>query len=218
MIIFDKFGERQSERNRTVPVCPDIPVRVVTLPALLGLTKEGTREGVPSQIGEKLSRPSLAAPSAVLVRDEITVLLGGSRVATRGPWRSLSNRELDLLERGLSHCKQRKATVSNRELWTVENPAKIVNSSRSPMSEALSFPVIPDTNFRQLTSFLTGTASHSEFVVTRSKQTTGEFLTGSRIAHFRSAALQLNPQECCSRVAPEQGKIPLHKEPEQEPL
>jgi hypothetical protein len=218
VIIFDKFGERQSERNRTVPVCPDIPVRVVTLPALLGLTKEGTREGVPSQIGEKLSRPSLAAPSAVLVRDEITVLLGGSRVATRGPWRSLSNRELDLLERGLSHCKQRKATVSNRELWTVENPTKIVNSSSFRMSEELSGPVISGTNFRRLTSFLTGTASHSEFVVTHSKQTNDEFLTGARIECFRSAALQLNPQECCSRVAPEQSKIPLHKEPEQEPL
>jgi len=86
------------------------------------------------------------------------------------------------------------------------------------MSEELSFPVIFDTNFRQLTSFLTGSASHSEFGVTHSKQTIGEFLTGARIACFRSAALQLKPQECCSRVAPEQGKIPLHKEPEQEPL
>jgi hypothetical protein len=86
------------------------------------------------------------------------------------------------------------------------------------MSEELSFPVIFDTNFRQLTSFLTGTASHSEFGVTHSKQTADEFLTGARIACFRSAALQLKPQECCSRVAPEQGRIPLHKEPEQEPL
>ena len=218
MIIFEKFGGGQSERNRTVPVCPDIPVRVVTLPALLGPAKEGTREGVPSQIGEKLSRPNLAAPSAVLVRDVITVPLRGPQVAGRRPRTLFSNRELDLLERGLSHCKQRKATLSNRELWTVENPAKIVNSSSLRMSEELSLPVISDTNFRHLTSFLIGTASHLEFVVTHSKQTTGEFLTGARIACFRSAALQLKPQECCSRVAPEQSKIPLHKEPEQEPL
>ena len=218
MIIFYKFGDGQSERNRTVPVCPVIPVRVVTLPALLGLTKEGTREGVPSQIGEKHSRPSLAAPSAVLVRDEIAVPLRGTQVATPRPRTLFSNRELDLLERGVSHGKQRKATRSNRELWTVENSAKIVNSSSLRMSEELSLPVISDTNFRHLTSFLIGTASHSEFVAPHSKQTTGEFLTGARIACFRSAALQLKPQECCSRVAPEQGKIPLHKEPEQEPL
>jgi hypothetical protein len=69
-----------------------------------------------------------------------------------------------------------------------------------------------------ISAFLPGSASQVEIVVTHSKQTTDQFLTGSRIAHFRSAALQLKPQECCSRVAPEQGKIPLHKEPEQEPL
>ena len=209
MIIFDKFGDGQSERNRSVRVCPDNSMRAVTLPARLALTKERTREGVPSQKGERLSRPSLAAPPIRLVRD---------RIAVRRPRTLFSNRELDLLERGLSHCKQRKATVSNREPWTVENPAKVVNSSSFRKSEELFLPVISDTNFRHLTSFLIGTASHSEFGVTHSKQTTGEFLTGARIACFRSAALQLKPQECCSRVAPEQGKIPLHKEPEQEPL
>ena len=209
MIIFDKFGDGQSERNRSVRVCPDNSMRAVTLPARLALTKERTREGVPSQKGERLSRPSLAAPPIRLVRD---------RIAVRRPRTLFSNRELDLLDRGVSHGKQRKATRSNRELWTVENPAKIVNSSSLRMSEELSLPVISDTNFRHLTSFLIGTASHSEFVATHSKQTTGEFLTGARIACFRSAALQLKPQECCSRVAPEQGKIPLHKEPEQEPL
>ena len=218
MIIFDKFGDGQSERKGSVPVRPDNPMRVITPPALLGLTKEGTREGVPSQIGEKLSRPNLAAPSAVLVRDVITIPLRGPQVAAPRSRTLFSNRELDLLERGVSHCKQRKATVSNRELWTVENPAKIVNSSSLPMSEGLFLPLIPDTNFRRLTSFLIGTASHSEFVVTRSKQTAGEFLTGARIACFRSAALRLKPQECCSRVAPEQSKIPLHKEQEKERL
>ena len=183
MIIFDKFGDGQSERNRIVSVRPDIPMSLV--------------------------------PSSVRAsRAERVITL----VAGRRPRTLFSNRELDLLERGLSHCKQRKATVSNRELWTVENPAKIVNSSSFRMSEELSGPVISATNFRQPTSFLTGTTSHSELVVTHSKQTNDEFLTGARIACFRSAAPQLKLQECCSRVAPEQGKIPLHKEPEQEPL
>jgi hypothetical protein len=217
VIIFDKFGCGQSERNRSVPVCPDNSMRAVTLPARLALTKERTREGVPSQKGERLSRPSLAAPPIRLVRDRIAVLLRGPRVAGRRPRTLFSNRELDLLERGLSHCKQRKATLSNRELWTVENPAKIVNSSSFRKSEELFLPVISDTNFRQLTSFLIGTASHLEFVVTHSKQTTDQFLTGSRIAQFRSAALQLKPQECGSRDMLEQGRIPpnSHKEKEQ---
>jgi len=218
VIIFDKFGDGQSERNRSVRVCPDNSMRAVTLPARLALTKERTREGVPSQKGERLSRPSLAAPPIRLVRDRIAVLLRGPRVAGRRPRTLFSNRELDLLERGVSHCKQRKATVSNRELWTVGNSMNIGILNPSQMSEELSRPVISDTNFRQLTSFLIGTASHSEFVVTRSKQTAGEFLTGARIACFRSAALQPKPQECCSRVAPEQGKIPLHKEQEKERL
>ena len=183
MIIFDKFGGGQSERNRIVSVRPDIPMSLV---------------------------PSFVRASSA---ERVITLVAGRRPRTR-----FSNRERDLLERGVSHCKERKATVSNRELWTVENPAKVVNSGSFRMSEALSLPAISDTNFRQLASFLTGTASHSEFVVTHSKQTTDEFLTGARIECYRSAALQLKPQECCSRVAPEQGKIPLHKEPEQEPL
>jgi hypothetical protein len=33
----------------------------------------------------------------------------------------VSNRELSLLERGLSYCKQRKAALSNRKLWTIRN-------------------------------------------------------------------------------------------------
>jgi hypothetical protein len=168
-------------------------------------------------MGEKLSRPSFAAPSAVLVRDEIKVPLRGPRVAGHAPRTPLSNRELDLLEPGLSDCKQRKATVSNRELWTVGNSMNIGILNPSQMSEELSRPVISDTNFRQLTSFLIGTASHLEFVVTHSKQTTDQFLTGSRIAQFRSAALQLKPQECGSRDMLEQGRIPpnSHKEKEQ---
>jgi hypothetical protein len=192
-------------------------MRAVTLPAWLAPTKERTREGVPTQKGEGLSRPRLAAQSAALMRDQIAVSPGVPRVAGRGPRTLFSNRELDLLERGLSHCKQRKATVSNREPWTVENPAKVVNSSSFRKSEGLFLPVISDTNFRQLTSFLIGTASHLEFVVTHSKQTTDQFLTGSRIAQFRSAALQLKPQECGSRDMLEQGRIPpnSHKEKEQ---
>jgi hypothetical protein len=74
---------------------------------------------------------------------------------------ALSNRELQLLELTLTHRKQTIAPRSNRELST--------NSCR-----VNSRPVIP------IPIFLTETASHSEFTVTHSKQTTAPFLTGAR--------------------------------------
>ena len=79
---------------------------------------------------------------------------------------ALSNRELQLLERRLTHRKQTIAPRSNRELST--------NRCRGN-----SHAVIP------VPTFLTETRSHSEFIVTHSKQTTAPFLTGSRIATKR---------------------------------
>ena len=79
---------------------------------------------------------------------------------------ALSNRELQLLEPRLIHRKQTIAPRSNRELST--------NRCRGN-----SHAVIP------VPTFLTETRSHSEFIVTHSKQTTAPFLTGSRIATKR---------------------------------
>jgi hypothetical protein len=74
---------------------------------------------------------------------------------------ALSNRELQLLEPRLIHRKQTIEPRSNRELST--------NRCRGN-----SHAVIP------ISAFLTETASHSEFTVTHSKQTTAPFLTGAR--------------------------------------
>jgi hypothetical protein len=52
---------------------------------------------------------------------------GSSHLSNPTP---LSNRELSLLERALSHCKQRKATLSNRELCTILNSAPPSKSMR----------------------------------------------------------------------------------------
>ena len=79
---------------------------------------------------------------------------------------ALSNRELQLLEPSLIHRKQTIAPRSNRELST--------NRCR-----ANSHAVIP------VPTFLTETRSHSEFIVTHSKQTTAPFLTGARIVTKR---------------------------------
>jgi hypothetical protein len=62
-----------------------------------------------------------------------------------------------------------------------------------PGGETASGPVISDTNFQPLASFLTETGSHSEIDVTPTKQTTEEFLTGTRIDHLDSAAQQVQP-------------------------
>jgi hypothetical protein len=91
--------------------------------------------------------------------------LPGSRIA-RCQVRSsianrLSNRELGLLEPRLTHRKQTIAPRYNRELSTNR-------------CLGISHAVIP------IPTFLTETASHSEFTVTHSKQTTAPFLTGAR--------------------------------------
>ena len=158
----------------------------------------------------------------------------------------ISNRELDLLERGLSHSKQTKKTRSNRELSTVRNSTKIATPNAWQVSESPSSAPASDTNFSPQTAFLTETASQTECAVTHSKQTIVAFLTGTRNAHFRSAArrdsaikktpirvalpsakLELSisaasttsqrETECGSRDVPEQGKIPLHIEQKKEP-
>jgi hypothetical protein len=129
----------------------------------------------------------------------------------------LSNRELDLLERHLSHCKQRKATISNRELSTVCDSTGIATANSSQVSESPSSAAVSDPNSRQLATFLTGSASQTEFVVTHSKQTTGEFLTGARnafkVVQFRAESRTESQgqreKDCRSRDAAEQGKIPL---------
>jgi hypothetical protein len=86
----------------------------------------------------------------------------------------VSNRELSLLERGLSYCKQRQATLSNRELSTNQYccnycaPNSLHKSlNRSPIRISHSSPA---------TSHLPGSASRVENDVTRSKQIAEKFL------------------------------------------
>jgi hypothetical protein len=64
----------------------------------------------------------------------------------------VSNRELSLLERELSYCKQRKATLSNRELWTIRSSA--APSSLMPdrtMVSSRGAPRFADRGSRPLT-------------------------------------------------------------------
>ncbi len=232
MIISDKFGDGQSERNRSVPVFSNNPTGIVTpvsplrLLALLALTKQGTKERHPSGMSERLSRPALVAPSAPLMRGRIVVLLRGPRVADHGPQTPISNRELDLLEPHLSDCKQRKATVSNRELSTNRDLGAPSSLWRGTVAVSLRGSRITGPGSRPLAPFLTGSASQTEFDLTHSKQTTGEFLTGARTAfkvsqfrpEFQPKSRPQREKDCRSRDAAEQGKIPLHTPTEKELL
>jgi hypothetical protein len=84
---------------------------------------------------------------------------------------ALSNRELQLLERTLTHRKQTIAPRSNRELPT--NPC--------PVNSHAVIPTLP---------FLTGSAPQAESPVTHSKQPTASFLTGPRSAPFAHRPLR----------------------------
>src|SRR5271156_3320198 len=151
---------------------------------------------------------SLSAGPEIAARNRTGANLRSSRPTP------ISNRELELLERRLSCCKERKATVSNREHSTVQNfaapsPAicdRIAVSLRGPrvagrrtrppttflpglpafFSEGLPRPFFAKGSLRSI-EFLTGSGSRTEIAVTHSKQMLGKFLTGARIAHIRFA-------------------------------
>jgi len=186
---------------------------------LLALTKEWHPWGM----SERLSRPALVAPSAVSTQDRVTVSLRERRAASHQPRTPLSNRELDLLERHLSHCKQRKATVSNRELSTVRDSFGIATANSSQVSESPSSAAVSDANFRQLTTFLPGSGRKVE--VTEKKRLNPVYpalemhINALQFrAEFRNESQALREKECRSRDAAEQGKLPLHTRNEKELL
>ena len=196
MIIFGKFGDGRSKEDRAVQV------RATT-----GYGTDGVgplHSGSLTRATDLFCTPSVCgagnegSPAPATHCGTARMGIFHSRRFTRTSFRlphpgPISNRELDLLERDLSHCKQRAAAVSNRELPTIRNFA------HSPMFVRHQVAVLPRgariacRGSRPLPPFLTGTASHTEIGVTHSKQTTGEFLTGARIAQLESAAQQVRP-------------------------
>ena len=93
--------------------------------------------------------------------------------AMRGICFAFPNRELQLLEPSLTRRKQTVALRSNRELSTNQCCGLRCGNFR------LSGALLPQDLPRQR-PFLTGSAPQTEIDVTRSKQTTQKFLTGSR--------------------------------------
>jgi small-conductance mechanosensitive channel len=111
---------------------------------------------------------------------------GAGSLCYRQP-RSTSNRELNLLARALTHCKQRRASGSNRELWTICNPPIAnENVSQKPQSSAKilqwSRPLLADSD------------SQTEIDLTPSKQTTEGFLAEDRTVFGDLTAARSNHQ------------------------
>ena len=182
MIIFEEFGGGQTERERNIAAFSGHSTGTATLLTLPVPTKEKTKEVIPSQTGERLSRSSVAAPSAASTRGGISVSLHGTRFAEHGPRLPLSNRELGLLERRLSYCKQRLATVSNRELWTVHNFTALTRLMRDRTVALRYSSRIAGSGSRPPAAFLPGSAQYVECDVTPTKQTTATFLPGATTA------------------------------------
>jgi hypothetical protein len=216
MIIFEKFGGWQAKQDRTVPGCPPIGRAM---------------HGINSAHSRRFIRASLCLPSRPPISDrELTMRQASSSgarpfSARRGISLQGSNRELKLLERLANHCKQRSATVSNRELWTNQYSCNL----RVPVSlySSLSHPSVRTSHSPLATShcstFLPGTAPKVE--VTEKKRLNPVYpgpelhIDAAKFhAEFRTESQAQLEEECCSLVAPEQGKIPLHKEQEKEQL
>jgi hypothetical protein len=128
VIITEKLGEAQQERNGPGPTLIATPREMTAASFAHSLTSsansacpgKGSDQG--RDEGSEHSRTSAAShfPNPILA----------------------SNRELSLLERGLSYCKQRKATLSNRELWTIPNstaPSRLMRDRTEVLSCGLRF-------------------------------------------------------------------------------
>jgi hypothetical protein len=95
------------------------------------------------------------------------------------------NRQIGLFRNAVTHRKQRVATRSNRQ--------------KNQIRKSDNLDTIPTTAsaFRDtFLAFLTGSALQTEFAVTRSKQKTGTFLTGSRIARQVITSETVNAEAC----------------------
>ena len=247
MIIFDKFGGWQTERNRTVPIfaAPGQGADRVALLHSRGLTR----------VNLSASLPSPFSVSGKLGSDRTAASLRWSRIAGRG-----SRPPATFLPGSAQNVK----CYVTRTKQTVGEflPGATTACQRSAFRHG----------FFRSSELLTETASLSEIDVTHSKQTTDEFLTETgivllpgfsraffaeqfdshnrisnrfwpknrsyrkeaikpfltgartafRVAQFRSEfRTELQAQrkkECRSREAAEQGKIPLHIRNEKELL
>jgi hypothetical protein len=107
VIITEKLGEAQQERNGPAPM-------------LLATAREMNAASLAHSLTSSINTacPGKGRDQGRDEGSERSRTSASSHLPNPVP---VSNRELSLLERGLSYCKQRQATLSNRELWTIPN-------------------------------------------------------------------------------------------------
>src|SRR6202046_1359726 len=154
------------EKNLASPLTDTVPSPLFPPPPAKNRDPNG-RTTIPSPT-TKLFLPGSAQNVECDVthsKQMVGEFLPGARIGQTRPRISiakpLSNRELRLLESSLTHRKQTVASRSNRELQT---------------KPCCANPHIPIRR----APFLTGSAPHSKFDVTHSKQSTEKILTGAR--------------------------------------
>jgi hypothetical protein len=115
-------------------------------------------------------------------------LLPGSRIAR---WFTLSRSRKGRSVEGRSHsCGQPSVLACNRKIVGVLPTVTFAAQLAAPVGESPEkFFAVPSTN-RSRSALLTGSGSQTEIAVTHSKQSTDEFLTGSRIARRAFRTLQ----------------------------
>jgi hypothetical protein len=100
------------------------------------------------------------------------------------------NRQTRVFRNAVTSTKQRTATCSNRQKNKFRTPDNLQTSSFNGNA------------FRErILTFLTGSALQTEFAATHSKQKTGTFLTGARIAIKLFKIRQLRTQKLARRGA-----------------
>jgi len=200
--IIEKFCDPQPERKGDAgnPCAPERAIDTVTIPI-------SNRE-------PKMRRLSVS----------------GAGNEMRGLCAALSNRELNLLERKLSHCKQTKAAGSNRELSTVRNPAIVIQKApensefssknqpyESPLNDGHKSPLLPcmargifakDPACPSV--FLPGSNQNVECDVSSRKQSPGKFLPGATTTLSCHTKLRYFDAGKPSRIPPPRAKMAEH--------
>ena len=191
-----------------------------------------TRSGM--KMSDTSHSPLATSHSLALTREGSTVVnvlpraffaKGASQQGPKlAPLQGLSNRELELLERPLTHRKQTVAPGSNRELSTNQCSRNRLRQGTafypevrraavpgSTQSSGVSTPEVRELNgaaeyevdYSHFSTLLTGSAPQTEFDVTCRKQTPAHFLTGSRIAQLDAGICARMSAQISSKLSTE---------------
>jgi hypothetical protein len=167
-----------------------------------------TRSGI--KMSDKRPSSASSLPRALFVKD-----VRRAQDSKPAPLPGLSNRELELLERPLTHRKQTVAPRSNRELSTNQ-------CSCNSRLTGVSFPDVLPRQAQYLAGFprasfakdsicsgalLPGSGSQVEIAVTHSKQSTDEFLPGSRIAQLETRICAKMNAQISSQLSAQMSQI-----------